>query len=149
MVGSKQPNSGPNATIIIATINDAGGMVPSVIIFKENRISEYRITHVKVVSGTKFAVTESFIMKGSLSVNYFRKFHQWLIDNDKTDGKLLVILLDDHASHTTMDMIRFAMANSLMIFQLPSDSLHVTEALSACAFGIFEGKSTDILRGRQ
>ena len=76
--------------------------------------------------GATYAVTDSSMMQGPVFLNFSRKFHQWLVDNGKIDRKPHMIILDGHASHMTIDVIQFAMANNLVIFQLPSHSSHVT-----------------------
>lgn len=44
-----------------------------------------------------------------------------------------------------LDVIKFAIANNLVILQFPSHSTHATQFLDVGAFGIF--KSTDSLQG--
>lgn len=61
-----------------------------------------------------YAITDSSMMQGSMFLIFFKKIHQWLRD-DKIDGKPHAILLDGHASHMSLDVIPFPMANNLVI----------------------------------
>ena len=145
MVTTKRSNSRDNVTVV-ATINAAGEAMPPLIIFKGQRLQEGWISRDVGVPGATYAVTNSSMMQGPVFFTFFRKFHEYLVDNGKIDGKPHVILLDGHASHLTLEVIRFAMDNNLVIFQLPSHSSHITQPLDVCAFGIFKREITDVLQ---
>lgn len=135
MVGAKRSNIGENVTVV-ATINVAGWAIPPLTIFKGKRVREDWITHDEAEPGATYAVTDSSMMQGPGFVNFPRKFHRWLLDNVKADGLPHVIVLDGHASHVTIDVIQFAMANNRVISQLPPHSSHVTQRLHVSAFRI-------------
>ena len=116
------------------------------IIFKGQRLQEDWITRDTGVPGATYAVTDSSMMQGSVFFAFFRRFHKHLVDNGKVDGKPHIIVLDGHASHLTLEVIKFAMDNNLVIFQLPSHSSHLTQPLDVCAFGIFKRRSTEVLQ---
>ena len=121
VVATKRSNSRENVTVV-ATINAAGEAMPPLIIFKGQRLQEDWIRRDVGVPGATYAVTDSSMVQGPVFFTFFRKFHEYLVDNGKIDGKPHVIVLDGHASHLTLEVIKFAMDNNLAIFQLPSHS---------------------------
>ena len=145
VVGTKRSNCRENVTVVV-TINAAGEVMPPLIIFKGKRLQEDWLSKDTGVPGATYAVTDSSMMQGPVFFS-FKKIYKYLVDNGRSDGKPHVILLDGHASHLTLEVIRFAMDNNLVLFQLPSHSSHITQPLDVCAFGIFKRRSTEVLQG--
>lgn len=56
-----------------------------------------------------------------------------------------MLILDRHASHVTIAVLQYTIANSLHIFQLPAHSSYFTQPLDACEFGIFKRNVADFL----
>lgn len=122
-------------------MNAAGEVMPSSIIFKGHQLQEDWINMEVGVPGTTYTVIDSSIMQGPVFLTC-KKSHQWLRYTNKIDGNPHVILLDGHASHVIREIIKFALANNLVIFQLSSHALRITQPLNGCAFGALTRKST-------
>ena len=144
VIVTKRSNSRENVTVV-ATINAAGEVMPPLIIFRGQRLQEEWIRRDAGVPGATYTVTDSSMMQGPVFLAFFRRFRKHLVDNGKIDGKPHVIVLDGHASHLTLEVIKFAMDNNLVIFQLPSHSSHVKQPLDVCVFSIFKRESTKVL----
>lgn len=60
------------------------------------------------------------------------------------DGKLRVLILDEHASHVVTDLLRFAVKNNIDdLFRLTSaPSARLTQNLDVCIFTVFKRNIT-------
>lgn len=118
--------------------------MPPLIIFKGQALQDWISESVGVPEAT-FAVTDCSMVHGPMFVTFSKKLYQWLRD-DKIDGQPHVILLDDSASHMSLDVIEFTTASNLVIFHLPLHSSHGTQLLDILRFPDLQAQ---ILQGWQ
>ncbi|CAB1116662.1 unnamed protein product [Ectocarpus sp. CCAP 1310/34] len=84
-------------------------------------------------------------MQGDVFIAYLKDFHEQLGDRGLLDGKPHTFLLDGHASHVSVEVIRLAMNLKIILFQLPSHTSHITQPLDVVAFGRFKKSATRVL----
>lgn len=139
----KRSNSTENVTIV-STISAAGRVMPPLFIFKGQKLQSKWVEK-PGPEGSLYQVTDTSYMQGPVFLEYLRAFHKFIIASGLDDGKPHVLILDGHASHVTLDGLKFAVDNNIDLFQLPSHSSHVTQPLDVCAFGIFKRNMTTAL----
>ncbi|CBN74791.1 transposase [Ectocarpus siliculosus] len=76
---------------------------------------------------------------------YLKDFHKQLGDRGLLDGKPHILLLDGHASHVSVEVVRLAMNLKIILFQLPSRTSHITQPLDVVAFGRFKKSVARVL----
>ncbi|CAM9182498.1 unnamed protein product [Ascophyllum nodosum] len=125
-------------------MNAAGNATPPLIIFKGQSVQAAWV-RTGGPPGTKFAATDSSFMQGPVFVNYVRNFHQYIVENGLADGKPHILVFDGHALRVNLEVIQLAMSLNIALFQLPSLSSHITQALDVAVFGCFKKAVTAVL----
>lgn len=54
-------------------------------------------------------------------------------------------VFDGHELYFAIDVPEFVVHNNIHLFQLPSHSYHVIQALAMCVFGVFKREIADVL----
>ncbi|CAM9636774.1 unnamed protein product, partial [Sphacelaria rigidula] len=136
VVGTKRSNCRENV-MAVATINAAGEVILSLIIFKGQRVQAAWVNGVSP-PGALYASTESSSMQGPVFINHIKAFYKHIAGTGEDDGKPHVLMLDGQASHLTFEAIKLAMSLNIELFQFPSHSSHITQPLDVAALGIFK-----------
>ncbi|CAN0288422.1 unnamed protein product, partial [Pylaiella littoralis] len=144
VVGSMRSNLRENTTVV-ATISADGHTWAPTIIFKGQRLQADWFVERNGPEGAKYTCTDSSFMQGDVFIAYLKFFHKQLGDRGLLDGKPHILLLDGHASHVSVEVIRLAMNLKIILFQLPSHTSHITQPLDVVAFGRFKKSVTRVL----
>ncbi|CAM9412197.1 unnamed protein product [Pylaiella littoralis] len=144
VIGSMRSNSRENTTVV-ATISADGHTWAPTIIFKGQRLQADWFVERNGPEGARYTCTDSSFMQGDVFIAYLKGFHKQLGDRGLLDGKPHLLLLDGHASHVSVEVIRLAMNLKIILFQLPSHTSHITQPLDVVAFGRFKKSVTRVL----
>ena len=124
------PSSGNKAQItILACANAVGTMIPPMVIFKGERLN-YEWTRGEVPD-TKYAMSPQGWTDHEL-------FFEWLskqFTKSIPPSRPVLLLLDGHSSHFTLEAIKFAAENEIILFCLPPHTTHVPQPLDVSFFG--------------
>ena len=120
---------GDNLTVICA-INAAGTYVPPVLIFKRKRMSHL------LMAGTPPGSVGYPSPSGWVTSELFLKWLQHFIDFVKpTMDKKVILLLDGHASHKTLEAVELCRENGVVLICLPPHSTHQMQPLDKTVYG--------------
>lgn len=139
----KQSNSRENVTAV-TTISAAGVVLPPLYICKGQCVKATWITD-PVPDRSRYHARDLSFMQGAVSLEFIQMFREHIVSNNLDDGMPHIPILDGHASHVTIDLLKFAMDKNMHVFQLPLHSLHVTQPLDVCTFGIFKRNINTVL----
>lgn len=84
---------------------------------------------------TVFAVSESEYMNSELFIEWFRVFLEHI-----PSKRPVLLLLDGHVSHSSIELLQLAKANNVILFCLPSHSTHLYQPLDTGVFRNFTNK---------
>ena len=81
-------------------------------------------------SGSSFAVSESGWITKSLFINWFKSF----IEHTKNVSKPLILIMDNHACHISIEVIELAKQNQILLLLLPLCCTHTLQTLDTVTF---------------
>jgi len=118
---------GENITCI-ATVNASGSIVlPPMIIFKGKSLNEDLFTN--AIEGTFFAHSKSSFVDSELFEKWFDRFIVSV-----PPKRPLLLLMDGHLSHITLNIIRKATAQDIHILIFPAHLTHLLQPLDVSVF---------------
>ena len=121
---------GTSTTILVAG-SAAGLVVPPMMIFKGKRLTKDLTKD--GVPGTFFSVSDN----GWSDRDLFFEWIKFFISNIPP-ARPVLLLLDGHESHMSLEALRFALANDVHLLCLPSHTTHLLQPLDVAVFGPFK-----------
>ncbi|CAF4022022.1 unnamed protein product, partial [Rotaria sordida] len=82
--------------------------------------------------GSLYAVSESGWINGHLYVEWFK----WFIEHTKNISKPILLIMDNHPSHVSIELIQLAKQHQILLLLLPPNCTHVLQPLDAVTFGV-------------
>ncbi|CAH2015814.1 unnamed protein product, partial [Acanthoscelides obtectus] len=117
-------------TVTVAcSMSATGHYVPPFFIFARKRLNSLLIKDAP--SGSALGVTDSGYMNSLRFVDYLEHFRKYT--NPTFDSPILLIL-DNHISHTSLQAITYAKNNNIHLLSLPPHSSHRTQPLDRSFF---------------
>ena len=104
-------------------------VLPQMLIFKGQRVSQALMGNEP--ANTLFACSKSSFIYSDFFNNWFQKL---FIPNLPPQRPVLLIL-DEHSSHITVDLLETAVSNQIEMFFLPLHTTHWTQPLDRNVFG--------------
>ena len=131
--GSKNPsyitsNTKAQVTVHVCTCA-AGYAIPPFVIFKRKSLNPELTKN--EVPGTLYGLSENGWMTKDLFYYWFRE--HFLLYAPQV--RPLLLLMDGHATHYSPETIRLAASHKVIIFVLPPNTTHITQALDKGCFG--------------
>ncbi|XP_019851196.1 PREDICTED: uncharacterized protein LOC109581489 isoform X15 [Amphimedon queenslandica] len=131
--GSKNPSyitSNTKAQVTVHACTCAAGYaIPPFVIFKRKSLNPELTKN--EVPGTLYGLSENGWMTKDLFYYWFRE--HFLLYAPQV--RPLLLLMDGHATHYSPETIRLAASHKVIIFVLPPNTTHITQALDKGCFG--------------
>lgn len=115
-------------TTVLPTVNAAGQAGPYLIIFKGQRLAE----ELKGNTPPNAMVTVS--ANGWIESDIFLQFLRFFVERIPP-ARPQIILLDSHASHVSVDAMKFREENGLVFLTFPAHTTHLLQPLDVSVFG--------------
>lgn len=80
-----------------------------------------------------------------MHLSFIRKVKELIAKRNLDEGKSQVLVLDRHASHVIIDVLKNDKVNNIPQFQLTSHSPYITQPMDVCSFGVFNRQVTETL----
>ena len=120
--------SGKNFTTSLICGNAAGEILPPFIIYPSKTLNPLWTTGGP--PGSKFAVSDSGWITKSLFFQWFMGF----IEYTKDVAKPILLIIDNHACHISIEVIEMAKTNQILLLLLPPSCTHALQPLDTVTF---------------
>ena len=126
----RQISSGNKTQItVLGCVNAAGQTIPPMVVFSRKRF--YHALSEGEVPGTLYGMSDSGWMDGELFSNWFSNHFL----HHAVSSRPLLLLLDGHSSHYTLDLVKTAAEHEVVIFCLPPHTTADSQPLDTSCFG--------------
>ncbi|KAH3708958.1 hypothetical protein DPMN_068417 [Dreissena polymorpha] len=122
-------------TTLIACANAAGSNIPPYFVFKGKRFNEDLMQGAS--AGAGYAMSDSGWSTTTVFQDYLKIHFLKHVKRDHENQPVLLIL-DGHTTHTSSELIQWALTNNIHIFVLPAHTSHVLQPLDVAVFGPFK-----------
>ena len=126
----RQVTSGNKTQItVLGCVNATGSAIPPMVVFSRKRFN-HELSKGEV-RGTLYGMSESGWMDQKL-------FYEWFVDHflkHAVSSRPLLLLLDGHSSHYTLELVKVAAENQVILFCLPPHSTADSQPLDTSCFG--------------
>ncbi|CAF4632424.1 unnamed protein product, partial [Rotaria socialis] len=120
--------SGKNFTTSLICGNAAGEILPPFIIYSAKALNlQWTFGG---PSGSSFAVSDSGWITTSLFIEWFKSF----IEHTKNVSKPLLLIMDNHSCHISIEVIELAQQNQIILLLLPPSCTHALQPLDTVTF---------------
>ena len=117
-------------TTAICAINAAGAYLPTMLIFKRKRMVE------ALLKGSPPGTIGGCSDNGWVTSELFLKWLRHFAQNVKpSKDEPVILLVDGHASHKSLEAIQFARSNSIVMISFPPHSTHRIQPLDRTVYG--------------
>ncbi|KAJ4437354.1 hypothetical protein ANN_17495 [Periplaneta americana] len=113
----------------VCCMNAAGNYVPSALIFSRKREKEELMNGAP--PGSVMFISDSGYINCELFVKWLRHFQNHV---GATTNKPVLLILDNHTSHITLDNVQYCRENGIHLLSLPPHSSHKMQPLDRCSF---------------
>lgn len=121
-------------------INASGGTIPPVFIFPRAKVADYM--SFGAPSGSLICVHKSGWMT---SDNFFKVICHFVKYSHATKEDPVLILLDNHESHMSIETIRYAKENGVIMLTFPPHCSHRLQPLDVAVYGPFKKRYNSAL----
>ena len=121
-LGNKAQNT------ILSCANAVGAMLPPVVIFKDERLN-YEWTRREIPS-----TEHGMSFQGCTDHKIFYEWLKKLLITSIPPFRPVLLLLDEHSSHYSLEAIKFVAENGIILFCLPPHTIHVAQPLNVSFF---------------
>jgi len=134
-VGKVTSGEKGQTTTIVCAMNAAGSYVPPMIIFKRKRMSEI------LLRGSPAGTIGCCSTNGWIDAALFLKWLNHFISHVKpTVDDKVILILDGHCSHKSLEVIDLARSNGVVIVCLPPHTTHRLQPLDRTFYGPLKSK---------
>lgn len=116
-----------------------GSKVPPLLVFPRVRYQPHLIKDGP--AGCVGAATPSGYMNGAIFLEFIKHFHNFTRCSPE---KPVLLLLDNHESHRTLDVIRYCRANGIHMLSFPPHCSHRMQPLDVSVFGPFKKAANEL-----
>lgn len=120
---------GKNITVICC-MNGAGRFIPPMIIFPRQRMSP--VLQKGGPPGAAYACSKNGWSNEELFMDWLKHFHEHVRPNTE---KPVLLILDNHYSHITLDAYDFCKNNGIIMLSIPPHTSHRLQPLDVTFFG--------------
>lgn len=118
---------------ICAFVNAAGEAFPPVYLFPRKR------NHPEYMEGCFEGSVAFFNQKGYMNTDTFLKtLEHFKIQTAASKDNQILLILDNHVSHLSLDAIKFCRENGIHMLTLPPHTSHRTQPLDVAVFAPFK-----------
>lgn len=126
---STSAERGTNVSMALA-VNATGASIPPFFIFPRNKMKAVYMTHAS--HGADAVANGSGWMTSEVFLKYMEHFIKY---SGARAGSPTLLLLDNHASHLSIDVIDMAIANDITMLSFPPHCTHRMQPLDITVFG--------------
>lgn len=120
-------------------VNAAGMRAPPYVIFPRARFQSHFLNG---LPGSWGNATKSGFMNAECFYDFIQKFHKFV---KCTPEDPILLLLDNHVSHRTYDVLKFCRENGIHLLSFPPHTFHRLQPLDVSVFGPFQSsKNTQL-----
>ena len=116
---------------VLASASAAGNSIPPMFIFKSQSGRVPNGVQEGAPAGTLFMAQKSGWIEKDLYLKWFKEVFLRSVPAERP----ILLLVDGHKAHVTMDVIEEAVANKILIFCLPAHASHLLQPLDLSLFG--------------
>lgn len=128
---------------VLITGNAAGDVVSPMVIFKYERIPKDICLSVPTTWG--LGRSENGWMTGETFYEFVANvFNKWLLDNQIK--KPVILFIDGHASHLTLNVSKFCSENGIILVALYPNATHLIQPMDVAVFRSLKGSWKDAVR---
>jgi hypothetical protein len=109
--------------------NAAGEIMPPFIIYSAKNLNPQWT--LGGPPGSSFAVSESGWITGYLFIEWFK----WFIQYTNDVSKPMLLIMDNHSCHISIEMIELAKQHQILLLLLPPNCTHALQPLDTVTFG--------------
>ena len=120
--------SGKNFTTSFIRGNAAGEILPPFIIYPAKTLNPQWTTGGP--PGSKFVVSDS----GWITKSLFSQWFTWFVEYTKDVAKPILLLMDNHACHISIEVIEAAKQNQILLLLFPPSCTHALQPLDTVTF---------------
>lgn len=139
VTGKPQSVTSPRSTTttVIACVNAAGNHLPPYFIYKGKRMN----TDLNKGSspGTRIVMSETGWSNSDVFKDYLQNHFLPNVRSSTNESQPILLIFDGHASHTSKQLIDWAVANNIILFVLPAHTSHILQPLDVGIFAPFKG----------
>ena len=117
-----------NFTTSLICGNAAGEILPPFIIYPAKALNPQWTTGGP--PGSKFVVSDS----GWITKSLFSQWFTWFIEYTKDVAKPILLLMDNHACHISIEVIEVAKQNQILLLLFPPSCTHALQPLDTVTF---------------
>lgn len=114
----------------VCCMGAAGVWVPPALIFPRKRMKDDLFYGCP--PGTLKLVTDSGYMNSELFIRWLQHFQDYI---KSSEDDPVILILDNHSSHCTLEAITFCRNNFIVLLSLPPHGSHKMQPLDRCFFG--------------
>jgi len=114
----------------VCAMNAVGNYVPPYFIYSRKRENRQLIRGGP--TGCDMAVTDKGYMNTPTFIKWLQHFEKHV---NPSEGNKILLILDNHISHTSLEAVTYAKAHHIHLLTLPPHSSHKTQPLDRCFFG--------------
>ncbi len=120
--------SGKNFTTSLVCGNAAGEILPPLIIYPAKNLNpQWTFAG---PAGSTYAVSES----GWITKQLFSNWFDWFVEHTKDVSKPVLLIMDNHTCHISIDVIETAKKNQILLLLLPPHCTHALQPLDTVTF---------------
>lgn len=123
-------------TTIVLCCSAEGHFIPPMVIFKGSRNAERKNLAGQFPAGTLITYSKNGWIDKELFLVYFHHFLSNL--PPRTSDEKVVLLMDSHASHTSLPLLQEARVKQVELVALPSHTSHHLQPLDVAVFAAFK-----------
>jgi hypothetical protein len=120
--------SGKSFTTNLVCVNAAGEILPPFIIYAAKNLNPQWTFGGP--PGSQYAVSES----GWITKDLFFKWFKWFVDYTQNVSKPVLLIMDNHACHISIEVIEMAKQNQILLLLLPPHCTHSLQPLDTVTF---------------
>lgn len=129
---------------IVGIVNAAGEYIPPVIIFPRKR------PHPEYMEGCVDGAIPLFNAKGYMDATFFLRTLEHFKDHVQVSiENPLLLILDNHSSHLSLEALRFCRNNGIHMITLPPHTSHKTQPLDLAVFYPFKEYCVSEFQGKK
>jgi len=124
-------------TTVIGCANAMGNHVPPFFVFKGKRENPELMKGSS--PGSRFCMSDSGWSNSNVLKIYLEQHFIPNVRRGENDKQPILLLFDGHSSHTSTDLIEWAISKNIILFVLPAHTSHILQPLDVAIFGPFKG----------
>lgn len=124
-------------TTIIGCVNAMGNHLPPYFIFKGKRQNPDLMKGTS--PGSHYTMSDSGWSNAQIFREYLETHFLPNVRRGSNDNQVILLIFDGSSTHTSKQLIEWAISQNLILFVLPAHTSHILQPLDVAVFGPFKG----------